>query len=453
MKKSFSIIYFICTFAHLHIYTSAISQNKKIDSLRNILQNSKEDTNKVNSILELTWQLIQVGDYNEAFTYSNKSISLSKKMGFDKGRMKAYNYLGYFYYTQGNYPDALKNYLEELKIIEKAGSKKDLARCFDNIGSVYDQQANSTEALKNYTEAIKIRQALGDKQGISDSYLNIGTSNVNAGNLEEGLNKIRLSLKLREEIGDKKGIANACNNLGAIAGMKGDYVESIKYFRRALDLEKEIGDNENLSVSYYNIGAALIGLKKFDEARDFLNSSFDLAKKIGYKDALQNVFFNLSCLDSAEGRYHAALEDYKSYILYRDSMINEENTKKSVRTQMNFDFSKKQAADSVKVAEGKKIAVAELNTEVNKRYSLYGGLILVLVFAIFIFNRFRVTQKQKVIIESQKELVEQQKIIVEEKNKDITDSIHYARRIQLALLPTEKYIERNLKRLLKRDKP
>ena len=79
---------------------------------------------------------------------------------------------------------------------------------------------------------------------------------------------------------------------------------------------------------------------------------------------------------------------------------------------------------------------------------MYGGLFLVLVFAIFILNRFRVTKKQKIIIESQKEIVEEQKKIVEEKNKDITDSIYYARRIQRALLPTEKYITKNLNRLL-----
>jgi serine phosphatase RsbU (regulator of sigma subunit) len=51
------------------------------------------------------------------------------------------------------------------------------------------------------------------------------------------------------------------------------------------------------------------------------------------------------------------------------------------------------------------------------------------LFALFIFNRLRVTQRQKKIIEEQKELVEEQK-------RDITDSIRYAENIQQALLPT-----------------
>ena len=43
----------------------------------------------------------------------------------------------------------------------------------------------------------------------------------------------------------------------------------------------------------------------------------------------------------------------------------------------------------------------------------------------------------------------QQKEIIEEKNKEVTDSIRYAKRIQDALLPSEKFMERTLKRLKK----
>jgi hypothetical protein len=43
--------------------------------------------------------------------------------------------------------------------------------------------------------------------------------------------------------------------------------------------------------------------------------------------------------------------------------------------------------------------------------------------------------------------VEKQKDMMEEKQKEILASIHYAKRIQRALITSEKYIERNLERL------
>ncbi|HYG53442.1 MAG TPA: hypothetical protein VD905_21285 [Flavobacteriales bacterium] len=58
------------------------------------------------------------------------------------------------------------------------------------------------------------------------------------------------------------------------------------------------------------------------------------------------------------------------------------------------------------------------------------------------YNRFRVTRKQKHVIEEQKGLVEL-------KQKEVMDSIHYAKRIQQALLPTEKSVTKKLKDLKK----
>jgi hypothetical protein len=60
-----------------------------------------------------------------------------------------------------------------------------------------------------------------------------------------------------------------------------------------------------------------------------------------------------------------------------------------------------------------------------------------------------VTQKQKGIIENQKVLVDEAFAQLEEKNNEVMDSIHYAKRIQTALMPNEKYIEKTLNRLSK----
>ena len=52
---------------------------------------------------------------------------------------------------------------------------------------------------------------------------------------------------------------------------------------------------------------------------------------------------------------------------------------------------------------------AEIKAKKNQQYALFGGLGLVMIFAGFLYNRFKVTQKQKGIIEEQKTVVEQQK--------------------------------------------
>jgi serine phosphatase RsbU (regulator of sigma subunit) len=75
---------------------------------------------------------------------------------------------------------------------------------------------------------------------------------------------------------------------------------------------------------------------------------------------------------------------------------------------------------------------------------LYGGLSIFIILSIFIFNRYQVSQKQSRIISAQKNQVESQKQLVEEKNKEITDSINYAKRIQTAILPSQATVEKLL---------
>lgn len=74
-------------------------------------------------------------------------------------------------------------------------------------------------------------------------------------------------------------------------------------------------------------------------------------------------------------------------------------------------------------------------------------LLVLLVFFIFIYRSYKEKQRANVIITQQKQEVEKQKLIVEGKQKEILDSIHYAKRIQSSLLASEMYIEKTLRRM------
>ena len=96
--------------------------------------------------------------------------------------------------------------------------------------------------------------------------------------------------------------------------------------------------------------------------------------------------------------------------------------------EFKYVYEKKIVADSIRVMEEKKVVTAQFKQEETKRYALYVMLVLTIVFGRFMFNRFRLSQKQKNIIQ-------EQKVLVEEKQREILDSIYYARRIQNSLLP------------------
>lgn len=130
----------------------------------------------------------------------------------------------------------------------------------------------------------------------------------------------------------------------------------------------------------------------------------------------------------------------------RDSINNTENNKAAIQSQLKYECEKKALADSIKVAEERKVVQIKLKQEKTLRYALYAGLTSVFVFALIMFQRFKVTNRQKRTIEDQKNLVEQQKKLVDEKQKEILDSIRYAKRIQASILPSDRYINKILQK-------
>ena len=124
-------------------------------------------------------------------------------------------------------------------------------------------------------------------------------------------------------------------------------------------------------------------------------------------------------------------------------MRNNVKTRKSgLKKQMLYDFEKKENATKAIQEQKDLIALEELQRQRIVRNSFIGGFLLALFLAIVILRSYR--QKRKANIE-----ISAQKHIIEEKQKEILDSIRYAKRIQTALITNEKYIDKNLNRLKK----
>ena len=439
MKAVFSIA--LLTFFGLTV----LSQGRKIDSLQNLLaKTTVEDTNKVLLLDWLTRAFEDAGQYKNAIETAKQTKALSEKLNYYKGISFSCNNIGVNAWYLGNYPEALRYHFINLGLMEKTGNKRGIAIALTNIGLVYYDQGDYKTAAEKHRKALIIRTSLADSSGMAASFSNLGMACNEMHDYPSALENYFSALRYDEALGDKLGISIDLNNLGNTFRSMDNYPEAEKYLGRALNYFRELSNKEGVAASYVNLGQVMLKEKKFDEAGIVLRKGLEIALEIDHKQWIRSAYRYLVPVDSSKGNWKQALSDYQLYTRFSDSLVNEENTKKTVRQQMQYEFSKKQAADSVKVSEEKKVATAELRSEQNQRYSLYGGLVLVLAFAGAMYNRFRLTQKQKAVIEEQKIVVEEQKKIVEEKNKDILDSIHYARRIQRALMPAEKYFQKKL---------
>lgn len=505
MIKKFPLL-FLIVFAC--IANQSHAQHSKIDSLLTLIKKCKEDTSKVNHLNKLSVAYQSIGYYDSSTSLATTAFILSTQLNFKRGIALACNSLGninreqgnyshaldYFikalkinkelkdksriastlgnigivYLNKGDYPKALDYYFKALTVAEELGDKNLIALWLGNIGIVYTDQDDYVKALDYYLKALKIVEELGNRNKIAIWLVNIGvvyskqsgiekSKSTNDSLFAKAIDYYLKALNIGEELGDKNSTATILANIGTVYANQGESEKSKKqsdslltkaldYYLNALKICEELGDKDRVAVLLSNISSLYSEQEKYQEACNYLYRALTLSDSLGAKNHVKECYNNLSDLyeksnillpDSIGGKLLnteqmrlRALYYHKRYIAVRDTLFSEENKKQLVRKEMNFEFEKKETVTKAEYEADKKQKKIVI-------WSVFGGLLLVVVFAGFIFRSLRITNKQK-------QIIEQQKALVEEHQKDIIDSITYAKRLQEAILPPLDFVKKHL---------
>ncbi len=492
-------------FYFLFFFTLSVtlhSQNHKIDSLRKLCASIvakpsvySTDTTLVKAYNSLSRELIFIGDYemadsvaNQALVFEDLKLSTAKKMQssfFKRQKATSYNCMGivqscignptkaldYFNYSlklaieiedkkgistclgsignvfkdQGNYSRALENYFGALKLTEELHLENISAIHLANIGNVYQAISENKKALTYYFKALRLAEKTNNSRSVAADLGNIGLVYNHMKEYDKALEYYFKSLSMAETMQFKLQVVNTLGNIGSVYQNKKDYSKALEFIEKALVIAKELDDKAGVARLKGAIGAIYIEQKKLNEAESFLKEALVLAKEAEDLNTEKEQHYSLNKLYNLKRNWEKAYIEYQLFISTRDSLFNQENTKRTLRSELNFEFEKKATADSVKHFSEQKIKDAEISLQQEqikqaniKSYALYGGLVLVLIFSGFIINRFRVTNRQNKIITIQKNMVEG-------KHREITDSINYAERIQRSFLATKEQLNENLK--------
>lgn len=454
MKNSLKYIFTLSLL--IVFFEFCFPQNKIIDSLTVLVKNDKADSSKVEHLNALAWQYLMIGSADSTISLANRVLLISQTLPKNEQANRivhTYGYLGMAYSDRGDFSTSLTNFFKALSIAEEMKDSRTIASNSGNIGSVYGRIGEFDKALEYFFKALKIGEETKNKKTIANNLGNIGNIYDYKNDYQKALEYYFKALDIQKEINNKSGMGANFGNIGLVYKNMGELEKAITYYFQALSLSKERGDQRGITIWNGNIGELYMEMieKSSPSEKNSLSkkaesnflASLAIDTTIGFLHHLENTYRNLSDLYSITGESKKSLEYYKLYSYTKDSLFNEEKNKEITRHEMTYEFEKKEA--NLKAEQEKREAVAEAD---KKRQNIFFWLISIVaiaiaVIAIIVFRSLRVTRQQKQIIEHQKELVE-------EKQLEILDSIHYAKRIQESLLPTEKYIDKNINRLRKK---
>ena len=302
-----------------------------------------------------------------------------------------------------------------------------------NIGIIYKEQNEFSKALDIYFKALSISESLNNKNTSARLLGNIGTLYIDKKEFRKSLEYFAKALKLEEETGNKDGMATDLGNSGLAYQDLKEYDKAFEQFKKALELHTESGNKSGIARLTGNIGGLYLTKKDYKNAEPYLLKALAISDSIGFLDLRRQFEDDVYDLYEKTNRPALALQHYKKYIQVRDSIFSEENKNKSIRTEMEFEFQKKEGI--ARAEQDKKDALAEKEKKVNQFILgiTVAGLVVMIVFALIVYRSYSQKKKANLIISQQKE--------------EILDSIRYARRIQDSFLPTNKYVEKTFKRL------
>jgi len=408
----------------------------------NYLKDSTSKTNInhfANSIMYIGLYKNKQAKYSDAIKQYQKAENLHRKNNNLDRLAIVYNDLGIVYKSKREYKLALNNYLKSYEIRELLNDSKNMAGVLHNIGHIYHSLNNLEFAIKYVNKAIPINKLNSNFNWLGFNYNELGLIYKELGKYKIAEEKFSISKKYFEKVGFSEGISGVESNLGDLYLQNNEPNKALNSYNIFLKDMIRLNNTSELALAYINIGKAYIKLKKFNIAYEEINKAILIANNFSQFDLLEEAHLYLVKIDSSRNNFKSAFNNFKLYIKYKDSVALEKNNKKVIETKYQTEYATMHITDSIKSVEENKINELKINEEKTQKKLLTGFIFVIICVVIFILNRYKASQKQRKIIE-------QQKTEVEIKQKEILESINYAKRIQQSLLPTNKYLERNIKK-------
>ena len=414
-----------------------------------LAENNNLDTLKANCYYYLASGFLLTGKSDSAIYFFTLEKNIREVTKDTNGLAHCLRKIGDCFYQQGHHVKAVKNYLGALRLWDELKKFDKTADTYVDLGNVYYSQSKPDKALQYYFSASEMYLKANDS--ISADIIKI---NIAAIYLDR--NKIKECKLIMESIKEKNVMEypqieirhGYLVNFAMLMVKLNDFKSSENILKKASVYYSE-NANSIVKLNHSNaLSEFYLAVKNYRTAKDWSEMLIKYAEEIG-SDAHHKAGLNyLAKSNAGLNNYKAAYENFEAFDKIKDTLLSHENRKQVLEMESEFQFEKKELENKSLKAEAK-VKDAELEKSISdkKRQNILTtafafGLLLSAAFLFLVFRNLQQNKKKNKIITVQKAEVENAYGRLNEKNQEVLSSIHYAKRIQQALMTSEKNIER-----------
>jgi class 3 adenylate cyclase/tetratricopeptide (TPR) repeat protein len=423
----------ITSLVFLALYLPAFGQDSKIDSLKNLIKSSKNDSTKVNRLIEIGTYYKDQSKAEDAIEYGNGARDLASTINYEKGLGYAYNLLGLAYQTLGNYPEAVIQFEDASSVFQRINNQVGVANVLSNLGTVYDDMGDITKSIEYLLQALRVAEEINEKQRIAGALVNLGAAYAAkepAG--DRGLEYFLRALSIFEELNDLMGVYTSTANigtiyfnrhlydsaeifftdfikmaegsadasyglryLGEIYAEKGDFDRALTYHNQAIEIATQSGVKQYQADGLLSKASTLRKQGDTKSAISSYNEALEILKELNSRKEIKIAYESLADVYAQIGDYKNAYTFESLLTQIKDTLYNTDDDKKIQQLQFNFDLEKKNAQIDLQEADNERLRI------MNWAAGITGFLILLM--AVGLFNRYKYVKRTNKIIESERD--------------------------------------------------
>lgn len=378
-----------------------------------------------------------MGNNDSAIYYHQQALLIQREIQDDLGIGRSLTNIGIAYTSNGLNDKAIKCFLEAEQKFIKVKFDIGLSKLYNSMGSLFYNINDFNNSIIYYKKGIAISKKL------DDVVLNYSLK-INLANVYGSVNKSSEALALYKESyfavkadSNYSDLIMVCNNMCHEYLDLKNFALAKQYSDEALSLIKNYEIEDYLKTTSFSNQADILAHEGHfaeavvfvDSALSMLKDSPDFAKEIGLK-------YQLGKMLHKNGNYERSYEVLMDALNLKDTLYN-----KNLKEKLS-------EINTIHEVEKKESQIQLLSDAQEKQkiinYLLIGVACISFIAIVVLISSYKRKKRDNEIIQIQKNEVILKNTLVEEKQKEILDSINYAKRIQYSLLASDKLLQENL---------
>ncbi len=406
-----------------------VSDSSKIILLKKLVKIDPIDSNKVNYFHQLSRYSSKQNNFNSALKYIDTALTYTESIDKTK-ELNLKNEKATIFRRMGKTERAIDLFLLISKEYLELNWLGEAANLNLKIGITLKQIGDLKNAIHYIEESYTLAKQIKDSNVLANSSMVLGNCYKKLENFTYAEKYYNESLKICLQTKNKKLLAGNYNNIGSLYRMQEQINKAEEYYLKAVKINKELNNKKWLSYNYNNLGVIYTTKKDYQNSLKYYQLSLDIKEVLKDERAKFATYVSIAELYSKMGNHKKAYEYSLISYQLRDSLYEVDRLEETMLLATEFQTKQKEA-EILKLNIKNELNEEKLKSSEDRIKMLFIGIVMLFLLIFIIWKSLQTRKKNNAILK-----VKNEQIHI--KNKEITDSINYAKRFQTSILPTEK---------------